>query len=199
MFQMAIIRPGLTEFDLQNRLQGALDLPLSSEGEQDIEQILELLKSTVIEILYSSPGEPARSTARKIAARLGIPVKDLDGLRNGNLGLWQGLTIDEVKRKYPTVYKQWKDSPDTVCPPGGEDSAQLTDRALKALAKPLKRGISFGVVVGEPLATLLSCTLRQTPRELPAAFCCKSRPELVERLEVSHPHGSFLATPVSSS
>ena len=42
-----------------------------------------------------------------------------------NHGLWQGMIIDEVKRKQPKVYKQWQEHPENVCPPEGEMLAQM--------------------------------------------------------------------------
>ena len=110
---------------------------------------------------------------------------------------WQGLTIEEVKRKYPKVYKQWKESPDSVCPPGGEENVDALQRAMKALARPIKRKTSFGLVVCEPLATLISCALRHEKHELPAAFRCGERPPLVEELRVEPVPGGIKATAVS--
>ena len=196
MFQIVLIRPGLTDFDLQHRIQGSLNLPLCTEGELEIDALIEPLRDSGIEVLYAAPTDPARSTAERLGEALGIPVKELDGLSNCDLGLWQGLTIEEIRRKYPKVYKQWKDSPDSVCPPGGEDNTDALQRAMKALGKPLKRKISFGLVVCEPLATLLSCALRQAKHELPVAFRCSERAPLVEELLVESIAGGVKATAV---
>ena len=199
MFSLTLIRPGATDFDHQHRIQGALDLPLSADGESEIDSAIEEVRASGIEIIYSSPNEPALSTAQRLGEALQIPVKSLDGLSNYNLGLWQGLTIEEIKHKYPKVYKQWKEFPDRVCPPEGEDNSEALQRAMKALAKPLKRKIPFGLVVCEPLATYLSCSLRNCKHELPKSYCTQERPALVEQLEIEAVNGSLKATAISSS
>ena len=198
MFSLTLIRPGSTDFDEQHRIQGSLDLPLSTEGESEIETIIERLRTTELEVIYCSPNEPALSTAQRIGKTLGIPVKELDGLSNCNLGLWQGLTIEEIKRKYPKVYKQWKESPERIKPPEGEDNDDALARALKALSKPFKKGVSLGVVVCEPLATYLSCALKQSKHSLPNTYCEKEKAPLVEQLELESTDGEVRATVVGS-
>src|SRR5512138_758400 len=76
MSLVAIIRPGLTEFDEQDRIQGALDLPLSEQGEAQVAQIVDRLRGLGIEQIYTSPTNPARSTAQQVGEALGVPVKE---------------------------------------------------------------------------------------------------------------------------
>jgi len=101
------------------------------------------------------------------------------------------LTIEEIKRKYPKVYKQWKESPDRVKPPQGEDKDDALSRAMKALAKPFKREIPFGLVVCEPLATFLACSLKQCKHELPNIYCEKERAPTIEQLDVESSDGKM--------
>ncbi|MBD3676144.1 MAG: histidine phosphatase family protein [Planctomycetaceae bacterium] len=198
MFSLTLIRPGSTEFDEQHRIQGALDLPLSTEGESELGAIIDSLRSSEIEVLYCSPNEPALSTAQRIGEALSIPVKEKEGLSNCNLGLWQGLTIEEIKRKYPKVYKQWRDAPERVKPPEGEDKDDAVERAMKALSKPFKKGIPFGLVVCEPLATFLACALKQCKHALPNTYCEKEKAPFVEQLDIESADGELRATAVGS-
>ncbi len=55
-----------------------------------------------------------------IGAALKLKPKTLERLQNLDHGLWQGMLIEEVKRKQPKVYKQWQEQPENVCPPEGE-------------------------------------------------------------------------------
>jgi probable phosphoglycerate mutase len=71
------------------------------------------------------------------------------------------MLIDEVRLKQPKVYRQWQDKPQCICPPGGEMLDQATERIRSVMAKLLKRhkeGV-IGLVVPEPLATLVRCLL----------------------------------------
>lgn len=184
MTEVVLIRPGSTDFDEQHRIQGSLDLPLNARGEQQVADIVEQLRGVPLEVLCTAPGEPARSTAEAVGRNLAVSVKKIEALRNLHQGLWQGLQIDDLRRKHPKVFKRWKDSPETIRPPEGETVDEALGRIRKALHKPLKRKSSFGVVVSEPLATLVRCVLQGCKPELPGPVRRVPAPPLVERLQV---------------
>ncbi|MCH8830868.1 MAG: histidine phosphatase family protein, partial [Planctomycetes bacterium] len=89
MVNVIVIRPGCTDYDEQQRIQGSLDLPLNSRGREQVDHLAEQLADTEIEVLFTAPGEPARSTAAAIGESLGITVKEKKGLRNLDQGLWE--------------------------------------------------------------------------------------------------------------
>lgn len=156
MLQMVLVRPGATVFDQQGRIQGTLDIPLCAEGTDEVGRTIQELQSQGIEAVYSSQCEPALQTAEALAAALGLRVKRLDHMQNLNHGLWQGMQIDEVRRKHPKVYRQWQEQPTTVRPPEGEMLAEALERVracVKRLLKKHKQG-TIAVVVPEPLATI---------------------------------------------
>ncbi|MFO1094142.1 MAG: histidine phosphatase family protein [Planctomycetaceae bacterium] len=103
-----LIRPGETDFDQQSRIQGRLDLPLSELGRQQVRGLIVRLSELSIESVYSSPTEPALSTAREVAASLDVTFKELDGLGNLSHGLWEGMLLEDVRRKHPRVFRQWR-------------------------------------------------------------------------------------------
>jgi len=182
MSHVVLIRPGCTDFDEQNRIQGSLDLPLNARGQEQLRTILDSLSDVPLDLIYASPCEPARSTAAAVAAELGIPVKEIDQLRNLNHGLWQGLQIDDIRRKFPKVFKQWQESPETICPPQGETILDAAERIRKGLAKPLKRRKTIGIVASEPLATLIRCVVCGESPKLPDPICGGAQFPLVEDL-----------------
>jgi broad specificity phosphatase PhoE len=163
MTQIVLIRPGSTEFDEQQRIQGTLDLPLSVGGQQQVARIVQGLAEVVIDVIYSSPCEPARTTAAALGASRGVSVKEIETLYNLNHGLWQGLKIEEIRRKHPKVFKQWQESPEAICPPGGETLVEAVNRVRKALEKPLKKKGTLGIVACDPLATIISAVVRGMP------------------------------------
>jgi len=162
MSTIILVRPGSTDFDEQQRIQGTLDLPLNARGEQQVAQTLQDLQTIPLDVIYTSPSEPARTTAARLGEGLGVPVKELEDLRNICHGLWQGLHFEEVRRKHPKVFKQWQEAPDTICPPEGEMFADAFARVREALAKPLKskKKANFAVVASEPIATIVACIVR---------------------------------------
>lgn len=160
-----LIRPGCTDFDEQHRIQGTLDLPLSSRGEEQVARLVETIAQSPIDIIYTSPCEPARSTAAALGAARGAPVKEVENLNNVNHGLWQGLKVDEIRRKHPKVFKQWQESPEAICPPGGETLAEAVERVRKALEKPLKKKGNLAIVAADPLAAIIAAVVRGTDLE----------------------------------
>jgi broad specificity phosphatase PhoE len=171
MARVLLIRPGATIYDEQNRVQGVLDIPLSERGRVEAARLAEALADTpdgtALAALYCGPGESTMATAEIIGKALGLRPRRIEELRNLDQGLWQGLQIEEIKRRNTKLFRQWIDDPRTICPPQGETVEGALERVRSAI-KPLIRrhheGEFFGLIVGEPLARLISCFLRRAPR-----------------------------------
>ena len=157
MIQFILIRPGATEYDLQSRIQGILDIPLCEEGKKQAAATAEALRGYSPKALYCTPCSSAEETAELVGTALGLKPKPLDRLQNINLGLWQGQLVDEVRHKQPKVYKQWQEHPEGVHPPEGEMLAEVEKRMEEALEKLVRkhRTGAIIVVVPEPLASLI--------------------------------------------
>jgi broad specificity phosphatase PhoE len=165
MTQVVLIRAGATAYDDENRVQGILDLPLSERGRAEVAALAERLAAVELTALYCGPGESVARTAETVGRSLGLRPKRIDDLRNLDQGLWQGLQIDEIKRRNLKVFRQWIEDPMTVCPPQGETIASALER-IKAALKPLirrHRDDVIGLVVAEPIAQLIACYLRRDP------------------------------------
>jgi broad specificity phosphatase PhoE len=161
MMRFVLIRPGSTEFDEQGRIQGRLDIPLTSCGAADAARVAEELRDQGLTALYSCPCQSAWQTATAIGKVLSIKPKQIDKLQNVDQGLWQGMLIDEVKHKQPKVYRQWQDHPENICPPEGEMLSQVEDRIQAAFSKLLRKHKdgTVGLVLPEPLASIVYCCL----------------------------------------
>lgn len=157
MVQVVLIHPGSTDYHQQKLVQGRLDVPLNADGNGEVAQLIEQLGPLGLEAVYTSEGQPAAQTAETIAEALGLKCRRLDRFENLNLGLWQGMSVEEIRRKQPKVYRQWQESPECVCPPGGEMVADAEERVQAAMSRLLKRhkeGV-IGLVASEPLASLV--------------------------------------------
>ena len=157
MLRIVLIRPGATDYDGEERIQGALDIPLSRDGLMEVARAVDQLRDLKIETIYTSPGESSAQTAEVLAKDLDARLKKLDRMQNINLGLWQGLLLGDVRHKQPKVYRQWQEQPDNVCPPEGEMIEQADQRIAATMHKLLrkhKEGV-IGLVIPEPLASLV--------------------------------------------
>jgi broad specificity phosphatase PhoE len=170
MCQLVLIRPGATVYDEQNRLQGILDIPLSERGHGEVTRMVPMLAQTLdgasLSALYCGPGENVVRTAEIVGKALGVRPKRVDEFRNLDQGLWQGLQIDEIRRRNTKLYRQWIEDPETICPPQGETFESAMAR-IKSAFRPLLRrhhDESIALVVAEPLARMVAAYLRGEPR-----------------------------------
>jgi broad specificity phosphatase PhoE len=185
--QVLLIRPGATLYDEQDRVQGVLDIPLSEQGKTEVARLAERLASrdgeAELSALYCGPGESVVRTDEIIGKALGLRPRRIDEFRNLDQGLWQGLQIEEIRRRNTRLFRQWIDDPKTIRPPQGETVEEAMER-LRAALKPLLRRHNeeaFGLVAGEPMGRMIACYLKRTPRLQLDEFlpCCG-----VERIEV---------------
>ncbi len=162
MFSILLIRTGATEYECQGRIQGTLDVPLSEDGRQQMEQVAEQLENLSVDALYAGPCRATQQSATLVAQRLRLKTKTVESLGNLDHGLWQGMLIEDVKAKQPKVYRQWQEHPETVCPPDGETLAMARERLQQVLAKIAKKHKTgtVAVVVAEPLTSLVRNVLR---------------------------------------
>jgi len=164
MFKILLVRPGITEYDQQGRIQGTLDIPLCEDGRRQVAEMIDQLRAQPVAAIYTGPSQCAEQTAAALAEALDVKVKTLDQLENLNHGLWQGMLVNDVKAKQPKVYRQWQEQPETVCPPQGETVAAAEERLTAVLAKLKKKHKSPGlvaIVAPEPLASVLCHLVRR--------------------------------------
>ncbi len=156
MLNIVLIRPGSTDYDVQQRIQGSLDIPLNEQGAAEAAQVAEQLRDKGLEAVYAPASQPSLETAEIIAEILDIKRKKLDRLHNLDQGLWQGMLIKDVRRKQPKVYRRWQEQPENVCPPEGEMLGEADERVRAAVVKIMKRRKegTVGLVLPEPLFSL---------------------------------------------
>ncbi len=128
-----LARHGETDWNRDGRWQGQTDIPLNEAGRAQSLQLAERLRAAGVAQVTASDLSRARETAEIVARTLGVPFLGTDpGLRERNFGVFEGLTRDEVARKYPG---QWADytADRRVLPPQSEAHATVQERMLAAL------------------------------------------------------------------
>ncbi len=164
MCNVVVVRPGATLFDEQERIKGSLDIPLSEQGQAQVVRVANELERFPIAYVYSGPCESAQETAKEIAEHVRAKWKVCDCFRNLDHGLWEGKTIEEVRRQQPKLFRQVQENPRSFCPPGGETIADAERRISKLLAKLCKKHAdeTIAVVIPDPLASLVANRLLET-------------------------------------
>ncbi|NUQ76500.1 MAG: histidine phosphatase family protein [Polyangiaceae bacterium] len=148
--KLLLIRHGETEDNYNRVFQGQGGAGLNDRGKDQVKRLsARLLAPQRIHLhaLYSSDLARARETAEILGLALGLPVTLEPGLREVDLGAWQGLDDDEVAVRFPDEWEAWKNGVD-IKRGGGESYAEVKVRVAGALERLIEkhRGEAVGVV-----------------------------------------------------
>ena len=188
MSTVVLIRPGCTDYDAQSRLIGSLEMPMNAKGVEQVSALVGKMQQLgrKPEVILTSPADPACATARLIAEALGgIKLKKLEELENVNQGLWQGLLEADIRKRYPKVFRSGREKPHSICPPEGETLSDACSRMQKSLNKAIKKYDVLALVVADPIATVIRCTLENRLVDISACLCGEGNRDAVEIFEVS--------------
>jgi probable phosphoglycerate mutase len=96
-----LIRHAQSTWNAEGRWQGQADPPLSPAGFVQATQLAASPRLADIELLISSDLQRARQTADLIATTHGLPVLELDLVREVDVGSWSGRSRDEIEAAEP--------------------------------------------------------------------------------------------------
>lgn len=116
MTRLIVWRHGNTDWNAANRVQGQLDVPLNDLGREQAAAAAPLLAALRPDALVASDLRRAVETAEALAALTGLPIRTDVRLRERYYGLWQGLTMAEIRERYPAEHARWRvGEPDPGC------------------------------------------------------------------------------------
>ncbi len=135
MSKLVLVRHGQSQWNLENRFTGWVDIPLTEAGRAEADRAGRLIAALQIrfDAAYTSVLVRAIETLQIILSVLhqeDIPVIRDQALNERHYGDLQGLNKDETRKKFgEEQVKLWRRSYD-VAPPGGES---LKDTAARAI------------------------------------------------------------------
>jgi broad specificity phosphatase PhoE len=149
-----LVRHGQTDWNVQERFQGQLDVPLNALGRRQAAATKSYLAGTPFDRVYSSPLRRAFDTARVVVGD--VPIVTDSRLSEIHHGSWQGRTKREIARRWPGQWDKWQEQPQFT-PPGGEPPALVRLRVEDFLCS--MRGtnilcVSHGVIIQTFLSIL---------------------------------------------
>ena len=108
---------------------GHTDVDLTDVGILQIEQMAERLRLTELKAIYSSDLIRSATSARLIARHHDVPVYFLPELREMKFGEWEGLTLTDIRTRFPEELQKRQDDLINYRAPGnGESIADLAER-----------------------------------------------------------------------
>ena len=133
MAQLILLRHGQSQWNLQNRFTGWVDVDLSDKGIEEAQSAGAHLKSYAIDHLFTSVlmrAEKTAAIALEAAGQSDVPKTRNEALNERHYGALQGLNKDETREKYgKEQVHQWRRS-FHINPPEGESLSDTCDRVL---------------------------------------------------------------------
>lgn len=126
-----LIRHGQTEWNLEARMQGHKNSPLTGVGITQAKGLHNRLMNEKIDLIYSSESKRAYDTARIIRGDKDIPIYRRNGLREINMGEWEGMKQSDIINKYPQIWNNFWNNPIQYTPVGqGESYNEFKNRII---------------------------------------------------------------------
>ena len=133
MSELILLRHGQSQWNLENRFTGWVDVPLSPKGEEEARTAGEKLRGRTIDEVFTSVLKRAIDTTDLALETAGIgerPTTRDPALNERMYGDLQGLNKAEAATKWgDDQIKIWRRSYDTP-PPGGESLADTAARVI---------------------------------------------------------------------
>ncbi len=147
MSKLVIIRDGQSQWNIENRFTGWMDVDLSTGGEEEAKKAGEKLKGYKFDEAFTSDLKRAQRTLEIILKEMGqenIPILKDKALNERKYGDLQGLNKDECRLKFgDEQIKIWRRSYD-ISPPNGESLKTTAERVLpfyhSRIESELKKG-----------------------------------------------------------
>jgi len=137
--ELFLVRHGETEGQSSIRYHGRTDVALSELGRAQMRAAAAMLAPRGFTRVFASTMVRAVEGARLIAGEH-TPIMTLEDFAEVDFGLFEGLTAEEIRARYPAEFERWnRDSLDTAYAyPGGESRAAFRGRVERGLRRMLE-------------------------------------------------------------
>jgi broad specificity phosphatase PhoE len=168
------VRHGETTWNLQGRMQGHLDAPLTARGLAEARRDGAALRGQIERdepyLLVFSPLRRTRETAAIIAEEVGASRlagrRSDDRLKEVSWGAWDGLSFDEIKARDPEIWQARIQDRWNVTPPDGESYRMLYERVATWFERVADQPRLIVVSHGALGRALRGVYLELTPEEI---------------------------------
>jgi len=138
-----LVRHGETEGESSIRYHGITDVPLSELGREQMRRAARAIEARRSDVnfgkVFSSPLIRASEGARIIVGKTDASIVTIDEFVEVHFGLFEGLTADEIRERYPDHFAVW--NADRLAPdytyPEGESRAIFASRVERGLDRVL--------------------------------------------------------------
>jgi broad specificity phosphatase PhoE len=128
-----LVRHGESQLNLEKRVSGQFDTPLSQEGIRHSQMLAVQLLEVSLTGIYTSALRRTVETARPTAAMHGLLIQSHAGLNEQHFGVLEGRFRDERDPEARALWEARKHDKRTHRIPGGERFIDLAERVKQVL------------------------------------------------------------------
>lgn len=142
-----LLRHGRTSWNREHRLQGITDTNLDRVGVRQSWNAAQRLRKIPIARIITSPLRRARHTAKIVQTRTLCPVVIDNRLHEIDHGLWTGLILSRLDRRFPEEFAAWRVSPELLRLRSAESLRAVYSRAGSFLCELIAADKNADVLV----------------------------------------------------
>lgn len=134
-----LVRHGQVVGHDRPRYNGQADVPLTELGRDQYRRLAQRLAQSPLAACYSSDLSRCVTGAEIICARSGIRPVCRPELRELNIGIWEGLSWDEITQRWPLEWQARLDDLVNYRVPEGENLLDLEARVMPVIGEVVAR------------------------------------------------------------
>ncbi|MBI5224820.1 histidine phosphatase family protein [Candidatus Micrarchaeota archaeon] len=139
MIKILLIRHGLTNYNLEEKIQGSLETKLHSHGLKQAKDLAKRLKSEKIDAIYSSSLLRAITTANEVLKfHPKLKLQKIPGLNERNYGEFEGIRYLPASKKEPRLFARINHVDMNFFPKKGESWMHVKKRVMRSFREILK-------------------------------------------------------------
>ncbi|MFO8110291.1 MAG: histidine phosphatase family protein [Thermoplasmata archaeon] len=139
MTRLYLVRHGETQWNVEGRMQGWKDSPLTEQGINQVLILRRKIRDVSFSEVYSSTSNRALKTAEILLDGRGVSITKEKDLREVYLGEWEGKRFEVLDRESPEDFKGFWEIPQGCVPRGGESMEELMERGTGVISKIIKK------------------------------------------------------------
>ena len=142
-----VVRHGETAWNRDSLFRGRADVPLNEKGRLQVDALGRRLGPVRLSAIYSSPLGRALQTAEAILrhqsgggerpAQPPLVIVE-EAFSDPDVGLLEGLDVDQAREQYPDFFRTWRDEPQRCRFPGGDSLPDALHRSAGALDRVVR-------------------------------------------------------------
>lgn len=139
MGKLYVVRHGEIDFNIEERYAGSVDVELNNKGLRQAYGVAKKVSKLNIDLIITSPFKRCTRMADIIHKIINVPIIKMVEFRERNVGVFEGLTQEEAKNKYPKLWVKNITRVYNNAPTGGETIKEVENRVFSGLKKIKKK------------------------------------------------------------